>query len=291
MPLWNPKTNSAMDKKIPLTLCLLLAALPLMAQMERERVETEPYVSETFWTPGLVSTGTVEQLPAGNLNVSILHTFGVVSNRTLQNFFGLDINPTVRLGLDVGLTERWSLGIGRTSTSQAVDLRTKLALMRQTRDGDNPLSISLKGDLGVITAQNRRPFSDDLTGMSSLILARKFGDTFSLQLSPMLSWFQTPLQGNDSTQYGLGIGAEYRFSQRYALFMEYLPVFGDRARGAQDPFSVGLSIETGGHVFQLFLSSTRWHTEQYAISHTNTDFWAGDFRFGFNVNRVFQIGN
>lgn len=279
-----------MYKRIVLTLCIVLTSLPLLAQMERERAETGPALSETFWTPGLVAGGTVEQVPAGNLNITIMHSFGILTTRTLQNFFGLDNPPNVRLGLDFGLTENWSLGIGRTTTSKVVDLRTQLALWRQTEEGSPPVSVSLKGDLGVSTVENRQPVSDDLSGLVSLMVARRFGEKLSLQLTPMLSWFQTPPAGGDGTLVGVGLGAEYRLNRRFALFAEYMPVVaGDRGQGTYDPFSLGLSIETGGHVFQLFFSSTRWHTEQYAMSQTFSDFWAGDFRFGFNVNRVFQL--
>lgn len=276
-------------KTLLLSTIMALLCLPAHAQMERERAVSDPPVEETFWTHGLVATGTVQQVPAGNLNVTIMHSFGVLSNRTLQTFFGLDSPPNVRLGLDFGLTEDWSLGIGRTTFEKVVDLRTQLALLRQGADGDPPLSLSLKGGLGVTTVENRRSMSDDLNGTASLMAARRFGEAFSLQLSPMISWFASPLPGNDGTLIGLGVGAEYRLSERYAFFAEWLPVMGDRFEGAHNAFSVGLDIETGGHVFQLFFSNTQWHTEQYAISHTNTDFWAGDFRFGFNVNRVFQL--
>lgn len=272
-----------------LSTIMALLCLPAHAQMERERAVTDPAVEEIFWTHGLVATGTVQQVPAGNLNVTIMHSFGVLSNRTLQNFFGLDSPPNVRLGLDFGLTDGWSVGIGRTTFEKVVDLRTQLVLLRQGAGGAPPLSLSLKGDLGVSTVENRRPLSDDLSGTASLMAARRFGEAFSLQLSPMVSWFASPLPGNDGTLAGVGVGAEYRMSDRYALFAEWLPVIGNRFEGAHNAFSVGLDIETGGHVFQLFFSNTQWHTEQYAISHTNTDFWAGDFRFGFNVNRIFQL--
>lgn len=272
-------------------LCLFIAAMPAQGQMTRERAETPDAVSDLFWTPNLVASATVEQIPAGNLNVTIMHTFGIVTNRTLANFFGLDTPPNVRLGLDYGFSDRWSVGIGRTTFSKVVDLRTKYALVRQAPGDGPPLSIGLSANVAVTTVENGQPVSDDLSWYGGLMIGRQFSDKLSLQVTPMISRFATPLPGHDQTLAGLGIGGEYRMSRRYALFAEYLPVFGTRDPGARNPFSVGLNIETGGHVFQLFFTSTTWHVEQYALSHTNTDFGAGDFRFGFNVNRIFGTGN
>lgn len=281
--------------KLVIVLIFLLGLfLPadVQAQMERERVNPDQPVGETFWAPNIVGMATVEQLPANNLNVTIMHSFGIISNRTIPNFFGLDVPPNVRLGLDYGLTDNWSAGIGRTTFEKVVDLRTKLQLLRQTPSGDTPLSLSLKGDIAVTTQENLRPFADDVNFLVAVPLARKFNSAFSLQLSPMLAHFNSAedLGGDINNLFGVGVGTEIHLSDRYALSAEYYPVFGDRPDGTRNAFALGMNIETGGHVFQLFFASSQWHTEQYIMSRNRDDFWAGDFRFGFNVNRVFFIG-
>lgn len=262
------------------------------AQMERERVNPGGAVEETFWAPNLVGMETVENIPAKNLNVTIMHSFGILTDRTLQDFFGLDNPPNVRLGLDYGITDNWSLGIGRTTFSKVVDIRSKLRLLEQTKDGSVPLSISLKGDIGLTTLENNRPISEDLNYLLSVPVAKKFGDKFSLQAAPMYSHFNTvnEIQGEENSLFALGLGGEYQLSRRYALIAEYYPVIGERNPGTKNAFALGLNIETGGHVFQLFFASSNWHTEQYVIAENTNDFWAGDFRFGFNVNRIFTIG-
>ena len=68
---------------------ILLFSMQCIAQMERERANiVEPV--ETFWTPTLISQATTEHLSAGNLNVTIMHSFGIATTNTIQNFFGLD---------------------------------------------------------------------------------------------------------------------------------------------------------------------------------------------------------
>lgn len=260
--------------------------------MERERVNPGGPVEETFWAPNLIGMETVENISAQNLNVTIMHSFGILTDRTLQDFFGLDDPPNVRLGLDYGITDKWSLGIGRTTFRKVVDLRSKLTVLRETKDGSVPLSLSLKGDIGLTTQENNRPISDDLNYFISLPIAKKFNDRLSLQAAPMYSHFNTvsSFDNEKNDLFALGLGGEYHLSRRYALMAEYYPVLSERNPGTKNAFALGLNIETGGHVFQLFFASSNWHTEQYVISTNDEDFWAGDFRFGFNVNRIFTIG-
>jgi hypothetical protein len=105
----------------------------------------------------------------------------------------------------------------------------------------------------------------------------------------MYAHFNTPdVPVNDL--FALGIGGELHLTKRYALSAEYYPVLGDRIPGTTDAFALALNIETGGHIFQLFFASSNWHTEQFILARNMDDFWAGDFRFGFNVNRLFFIG-
>lgn len=262
------------------------------AQIERERADPDGPVEGTFWAPHIVGMETVEQLAVNNMNVTIMHSFGIATTRPVNNFFGMDIPPNVRLGLDYGITDSWSLGIGRTTFEKIVDIRTKLVLLQQTKASSVPVSLSLKGDVGLTTQENNLPLSDDLNYLISLITARKLNRQLSVQVVPMYARFNTVLSTQNEVHnlFALGLGAEYHLSDRYALSAEYYPVIGERNEGTNNAFALALNIETGGHVFQLFFASSNWHTEQYILARTSDEFWAGDFRFGFNVNRLFFLG-
>lgn len=270
------------------TIVVLFATSALSAQMQRERVQTDEPV-EVFWTPTLITQGTTENLVAGNLNVTIMHSFGIVTQRSLQTFFGLDNVQNVRLGLDYGITDRWSIGVGRSSLLNVYDLRSKVALLRQNTSGSVPLNLSVKGDIGIVTQENNQPASDDMNTFVSLIASRKLNDTFSMQVSPMYGYFNDEAFINGKNIFAIGVGTELHLSRRFALIAEYYPVLGDRPAGTNNAFSMGLNIETGGHVFQLFFTSTDWHLEQFIMVDNREQFWAGDFRFGFNVNRIFGL--
>ena len=55
----------------------------------------------------------------------------------------------------------------------------------------------------------------------------------------------------------------------------------------KDVLSIGVDIETGGHVFQLLFSNTQTIDDVSVLLDAEGDWSAGDFFFGFNILRVF----
>lgn len=282
--------NSTILRSVSLLILLTVIVYTVsFAQIPRERVSTDHEPLELFQTQNLAAQSTVETLPAGNLNVTIMHTFGIITDKPLNNFFGFDFGPNVRLGLDYGITNHWTIGVGRSSNLKVVDFRSKLALFRQNKSGSIPLSITAKGDLGITTLENGFEFVDRLNFFGSLPIARAFGENLTLQATPMFAHFNTVFDPNPNDYWALGIGGKYDLSRRTTFFFETSPLLSEKADGTKNAYTFGFNINTGGHVFQLFLASAPWHTEQYVLSQNTDDFWAGDFRFGFNVNRIFGL--
>ncbi|MGO8056500.1 DUF5777 family beta-barrel protein, partial [Rhizobium leguminosarum] len=71
--------------------------------------------------------------------------------------------------------------------------------------------------------------------------------------------------------------------------LDYHPVLSEKDPGTFDPLSIGIDIETGGHVFQLHFSNSSGMNEKEFITNTTGDFWKGEIRFGFNLSRVFNV--
>lgn len=276
---------------------LLFLSSSLQAQMQRQRVVKDAPVDELFLIGSIAGMSTVTNLEARNLNSVIMHNFGLVSSG-IEDFYGLDLGANVRLGIDYGITDKLSIGIGRTSSDDNVDFRFKYTLLRQMKSDKIPVEVALKGDLGINTAENTRfddfTFVERLNYFGSLMVARKFNKTITLQLAPMVSHFNTVIdEGNSdipsNTHVAVGLGGRFKLDERKSLTFEYIPVLSEQNPNTSNHFAVGYEIETGGHVFQMFFMSGKWFTEQHLIARTNEDFFAGDFRLGFNVNRVFGL--
>jgi hypothetical protein len=72
--------------------------------------------------------------------------------------------------------------------------------------------------------------------------------------------------------------------------MEYYYLLpGKTADDFSNSFSIGVDLETGGHVFQLYFTNSRGLIEQQFIAMTDGNWGDGDIHFGFNIHRTFQI--
>ncbi|MEX0995338.1 MAG: DUF5777 family beta-barrel protein [Balneolaceae bacterium] len=258
-------------------------------QLQRERAVQVEEVTDIFWSTKGIGTASVRTPSAGNLNSSVMHAFGLTSSG-IEQFYGLDFGANTRFGLEYGITGRWSAGISRMTFDKVVEMDSKYRILRQMSDDSTPIDLAVKFSTGIVTRpDNRLDFQDRLNYFTSLMVARKFSESFSLQLAPMFAHFNRVEDNRKSQLLGLGIVGHVRLSDRFALVAEYLPVLSDRNPGTTDTFALGLDIETGGHVFQIFFSSSQWHNESFIMARNQHDFWTGDFRFGFNINRVFWL--
>lgn len=291
-----------MIRLLPVTLTLLvfLISIPAdsYAQLERQRVQPDGPVELTFMAPKNINLYTSEPLGKGELHYSIMHTFGEV-NLGPRNLWGIDGGANVRFSFEYGFHERFSAGIGRSSLDKIVDLYGKISLLRQTKSGSVPVSVSFIPTAGINTTDpdflpDNYIFTDRLNAGFSLPVARKFNDKLSLQISPMFVHFNRVgpeidvMNPSVNNYYTVGLAGRYKLKPQTALSFQYIPPLTD-ADNLDPNIAIGLDIETGGHVFQMFFTTSRALNDQYLIAGQNGDFFAREFRFGFNINRLFRL--
>ncbi|MEX2600557.1 MAG: DUF5777 family beta-barrel protein [Balneolaceae bacterium] len=283
---------------ILLVLALLIPAESLFAQLERRLAETDGPVELTFLAPRNINIQTVEGLARGELHLSILHNFGEVSTG-IENFWGLDSGANVRISLEYGFSDHVSLGIGRTRVNKFVDLTGRIALLKQTKSNSVPVSISILPSLGINTTnyqflQQNYTFQDRLAYAVSLPVAHKFNEKLSLQISPMAAYFSRTgpelniADPENDFWYSAAFAGRYLVSNRTAVTFQYLPPLSD-AEDLTYNFAIGIDIDTGGHVFQIFFSTSPALNDHYLIASPNGSFPDREFRLGFNVNRLFSL--
>jgi hypothetical protein len=249
---------------------------------------SDQYVSATFKSTRLVNGHTVEIRSPKVLEFIIGHRFGR-ANLGSQEFWGLD-QATIRLGLEYGLAKNLNIGIGRASFDKVIDTYAKYRIIRQSDKA--PVTVTALGTMAYVSLPGleiEKSQRYDYTGQ--LLIARKFGTNFSLQLMPTLIQRQlVPTNDDDNLLIALGVGGRYKLSNRVAFNAEYYPQLTDYNDDRYNSFAIGFDIETGGHVFQLHLTNAQQMTEQGFVGETTGDFFGGDIHFGFNISRVFDLG-
>ncbi|MCC5918677.1 MAG: hypothetical protein JJU02_15250 [Cryomorphaceae bacterium] len=269
---------------------------------EEEKVESE-YAEATFKGTRIINLQSCELPAPGVMQFMFMHRFGAFSEDYLYNFFGLD-QAVVRLSLDYSFTHWLNVGIGRSSRSKTADAFSKIRLFRQQTGQKNiPLTAVLYSTFNVDGTRPPEdlPFypSSRLSYSHQLILARKFNERLSLQLTPTLVHFNmVETRAQQNTLFALGFSGRYKINNRVAITAEYmmqLPnnTYYDRVLQEEvaynNSFSIGLDIETGGHVFQLHLTNSSNLADPLWISRTTGSWGNGDIYFGFNISRVFTI--
>ena len=135
-------------RKTFFSLILILSGFQLLAQDSllkslNDSMSAAPnngFVTGTFKALYIVNMKTIEAPAAGALNVEIQHRFGTI-NTGAYNLWGLDF-ATLRLGLDYGITDRLSVGIGRSSYLETFDGYLKYKLLRQSESSIAGISCS-----------------------------------------------------------------------------------------------------------------------------------------------------
>jgi len=271
----------------------LLSQDSLLANLEKDPNRTEK-ITGAFKSTRVINAHSLEMLGKHNLDVRILHRFERV-NLGINQFYGLDI-ASMRLGFDYGISNNLMVGIGRSTFRKEIDGFIKTRLIQQSTGRiNNPLTVLLVAGASVWTEESfatvKPGFSDRSAYYVQVIAGRKFNRNFSLQLSPILlqkGMIENP--GESQTIFALGGGARYKFNKRCAFTIDYHHPLSGIATDAKDPLSVGLDIETGGHVFQLHFSNAVGMNERAYLTQTTYSFLKGDIRFGFNLSRIFHLG-
>ncbi len=253
------------------------------------------YTSATFKSTNVVIGQSVKVPAKGTMLLNIQHHFGPV-NSGFYNFFGFD-QAVTRLGLRYGVTDWLAIGIGRTTQNKTWDGSLKVKLLRQSSGARvMPVTVTYFGLMGVISLKNPENnryayFANRLSYVNQLIIARKFSSALSLQLIPSyVHWNLTETKADPNDILSLGAAGRIKLSNRISFNFEYHYVLTQKIADAyHNSLSLGIDIETGGHVFQLFLTNSAAITEQYFIPYTDGDWLKGDIHIGFNIIRTFTI--
>jgi len=292
-----------MKRKYLYTLSILMGILcfqelkaqdDLLSLVAKDKPKKER-VKYAFKSPRVINGHSMEFLNPGTMDVRILHRFGPL-DQGYKNFYGFD-QANMRMGLDFGILQNLMVGIGRSNVKKEVDGYFKFAPIRQsTGPGSFPVTVAVVAGMTWNTSPwedpNRKNFyTSKFAYYFQTIIGRKFSEGFTLQVTPTLvhnNLVALHTQSNDI--YALGVGGRLKLSKRIAITCDYFHNFNGLVDDVNyDPLSVGLDIETGGHVFQLHFSNAVGMNERAFITETTNSWAKKQVRFGFNLSRVFQI--
>jgi hypothetical protein len=250
-------------------------------------------VRSIFKATQLINLPTVEGPAKRSLQFLIMHRFGKL-NEGAYELFGLD-NASIRFGLDYGITDKLSVGIGRNSLDKNFDGSIKYRILQQ-KVKRMPVAVSVYAVASHYTLKiDDKPYLNSRYRTSyttQLLVARKFTSNLSFQLVP--SWIHfnmVPTAADKNDVFALSAGGRMKFTKRMSINLEYNYLLPDQLLSTDydQSLSLGIDIETGGHVFQLVFSNSQGMISPYYNTKTIGNWSNGDIYFGFNVSRIFNF--
>ena len=255
-------------------------------------VNSDSLVINTFKSTRIVNNHSVELFSPKKLDLRISHRFGLL-NSGFYDLFGLD-QAKIRIGLEYGLVNNCMVGIGRSTFNKSYDGYLKYVLLKQSKGIKNqPFSLVYLSSFNLNTlrkSQSDYPFLGRLSYANQLMIASKISSQFSIQVMPtIIHWNMVENNNQKNNIFILGTGFRYLITKSVSINSEYFYRFLHNSSDYYNSFSIGLDIETGGHVFQLHITNSMGMDEASFMTRTYNSWSSGGIHFGFNISREFNL--
>ena len=264
----------------------------LLDQLNAEKSNAKEIETTAFKGLQICNIQSTKLTAKGEWYMVISHRFGDLT-LGLDNFFGLD-NALTKIGGIYGVTNWLSLGATRHTYNKIYELTAKYKFADQVVSGF-PVTIVGYNTMDINTALStdlypNLQFTNRLAYSSQLLMSRKFSDALSLEVGGVFvhkNLFDEALELED--QYLVAVGGRYKLSKRLSVNLDYAYKVNQLANAPlyQNPLTLGLDIETGGHVFQMVFSNSQPMNDVAVFTNATGNWNGGSLYFGFNMYRVF----
>lgn len=272
----------------------------LLAEIDSAQTDTK--VESAFKSMKIVNIESTKLAAKGDFYFIVAHRFDYV-NHGFDDFFGMD-NANTQLKFLYGVKDWLTVHVARSGFQETYDLGLKYLLHSQEKNGF-PFAIAGFNSIAINSEMKeedypKMKFSNRLSYVTQVLISRKFNDKLSLEIAPTYFHENTVrdiLDGNgdvilpnpqDNSQFAIGVGGRYKFAKRWSVNMDYAAHLNRASQSIyRNPLSIGVDLETGGHVFQMHFTNSRAMHETGYLGQTTGDWGEGEIAFGFNLVRVF----
>lgn len=264
-------------------------------------VPVDAYAREgAFFGSNVVNLPDGKPQRAGGVDFLIGHRFGEdVKSAGVGGLFGFDSGAAIAYGVRIGLTNRLSVSVTRTSVAldKTISLGSAFQISRQS--ATMPLTLQVRGSIdgkqnfGLYRKENNPSLINrQYSPVIQVVSTRTFKDRVSFVAVPTFAFnTRDENRGDDlpgfafgsehNSTVALGLGAGVRFLRSASIVGEYIPrLWGFKGDLDRPGVSIGLQKSTFRHTFELLISRELAMTPaQYSVQGNDK------FRIGFNIFR------
>ncbi|EMQ95541.1 hypothetical protein D778_02375 [Xanthomarina gelatinilytica] len=262
----------------------------LLDEIDTDSV-TNNFTEATFKALKIVNFESTKLVAKKDFTLVVAHRFGSIEGG-FDTFFGLD-DAVTRLNFIYGITDGLNIGISRSSYQKTYQGSIKYRLIRQKENG-SPFTLVGFNAILINTALSednlpKLEFVNRLGYTFQFLLSRKVNSNLSLELAPTFYHDNyVMVNDQDNSRVAIGFGGRYKLGKRWSINMDY-GLNLNRAKDSpfRNPLSIGVDLETGGHVFQMHFTNAQPMNTNYFLGQATGDWSTGDIYFGFNLSRTF----
>jgi|TARA_B100001094_G_C18175846_1_gene797820 hypothetical protein len=264
------------------------------------------YSPPTFKTLQIANLQSTKMVEEKEFFMVVAHRFGYLKEG-VREFYGLD-QANTKIQFLYGINKRFQVGVSRDSYEKTYSGTIKIGIKKQS--DSFPINLVLYNSMDINTLLNKLSypgllFFDRFAYTTQVLISRRFSEKLSMEIAAIyvrqnlidLNYTKNLILPSASNldfitepwnQYLMAVGGRYKFFKRISLNMDYAYNFSKNKNSLYfNPFTIGIDIETGGHVFQLLFTNSRASNDASFLTETIGNWLNGDVSFGFNIVRVF----
>lgn len=288
--------NRVYNKVSFLLIVSLLFGIVAIAQDEAPKEKKKDKPVRFAWNSEmLIDNQSPLMQNAQTLQMIIHHRFGTFGNG-ISDLYGIYAPSNIRMGLNYGVTDWLTVGLGTEKNNKLTDLMWKVKLLKQTSSWRIPVDITYVGNVALDGRDEEflgpeYNFTNRFSLFNQIIISSKITDKLSLMVAGGYAHFNlvdtvaNPKMGHD--KIGLTFGGRYNFYNDLSFVFEYdqpVEVYGEEEDPSKPNLGLGLEVSTSTHIFQVFASNYSQIINQKNLVYNKNDFGEKEgWLVGFNI--------
>ena len=276
-----------------LTICKINAQQNLLDELTNNPKESSQFELPAFKAMQIGNLQSTKIANKKELYFIVSHRFSPLADG-IDNFFGLD-GANTKIQFAYSFWDGIQFSLSRDSFEKTYSGSAKVRVKKQS--SNFPMNIVIYGSTDIATQLKTEfntglSFKDRVSLTAQILASRRISKNISLLIAPTFVR-QNNLQKFNNTgdsnlnQFIVGMGGRVKISKRLSLNADYaISVNRNKNSVFSNPLTLGLDIETGGHVFQLVFTNSKASNDSGFLTRTEGK-WFNDVAFGFNIVRVF----
>lgn len=258
-------------------------------------MNNESKIDKVFPTIIVYNIPTTTVLRRGEMKLYFAHRMGVLGTG-VDGSFGL-YQANSRIGADLGLNKKLTIGIGSTSQQKLYDGYFKYQLTKQSDKFPFESAIFssiIYSNMKLNVPEEQQFLWQKITYYNQIMFSRLISKNIALQMMFCHIHKNMVVKKEDKNDiFSLGTTINIKLNRMFYFATEYIFVPQNSVVSSNIQshiISTGIQIHTGPrHVFQIFLSNSVGILPHTVISETTSSFTPKNIRISFNIPTTFNL--